>query len=161
MPAGFGLLERFPGGRAQGEQRVPVAVQLRRLHLGVGAEVHRFGVFAAQRPVGFVGGVRHDRREQGDQELGDLAQRALGRAPARRIRAVAVEPVLDRVEVDRREVVVAEIENQQVGGAVLVAEIRFAHLFPQLGRPAEDPGVERGRRIMRGGSRFRRGRKGC
>ena len=78
------------------------------------------GLRVAAQAVGqmlprFLGGERQDRREQHARRAEDFEQRGLRAAPARRVRRRRVQPVLERVAVERGQVFLVEALDREVG----------------------------------------------
>src|SRR5262250_2644151 len=110
---GPGGLERLGDLAPHFEQPVPVALErvvepfARRVREAL--EVHALAVRAGRVTPRLLGGEREDRRHQPHQPAEHVEADRLGRAPPRVVRQRGVEPVLDDVEIERRQVDRAEV----------------------------------------------------
>src|SRR5262245_46002048 len=83
-----------------------------------------------------LGGEREDRRHEPRQRAEDVEAHRLGRTPPRVVEQRGVEPVLDDVEIERREVHRAEVVHGVEDRVELVLVVGAPHAADQAGQPA-------------------------
>ena len=146
---------------AQGDEGVPLR------HLFVGEGVVGEGlVHAVEQDVARVvpGAVRHglpdlvagegeDRGEHLGHGVEDQEQGGLGAAALQAVALLAVEAVLDDVEVEARKLHHAEVVDRVGDGVELIVVVGLRDLLDQLVELGDGPAVE--------GQHVRRGRPGC
>ena len=96
-----------------------------------------------------VGGERQHRRDRGGEHVGEAPQHGLRRAPSRVVGVRAVQPVLEEVEVDRRQVDVAEVVDGVVDDVELVVAVGPFDSARQLPAPAQEERIDRWQAIRR------------
>ena len=87
-------------------------------------------------------GERQHRREPGDEPVEERVEHRPGRPPARAGRRVAVERVLADVEVERRQVDGAELEELLEHALEVVGGVAGAHRRVELGEAVQHPALE-------------------
>src|SRR3546814_2721118 len=88
----------------------------------------------ASRPPGFLRREAEDRRQPGGEAGEQLVEHRSARAPAQRVRPVAVEHVLAHIEVEGREVDGADGVDRLVEGVEVEVFYVLAHLAVELDR---------------------------
>ena len=97
-----------------------------------------------QRAPGLVGGVRQDRREQLAEHRDGVVHDLLRAATPCGITRIAVQAILGRGAVDRRERLVAEVEDRHVRRAEVIRRVGRADGRLQGGQLRQRPPVDRG-----------------
>src|SRR3546814_4233977 len=95
----------------------------------------------AARPPGFLRREAEDRRQPGGEAGEQLVEHRSARAPAQRVRPVAVEHVLAHIEVEGREVDGAEGVDRLVEGVEVEVFYVLAHLAVELGQAMQHPAL--------------------
>ena len=96
-----------------------------------------------------LGRERQDRRHQADERIQDAVAGRLGRAALRRVRRRGVEPVLQDVEIERREVHRAEVVEALEREVELVGLVRLPHPLDRPVEPQHRPAVQARERGVR------------
>src|SRR5215467_9326318 len=142
---GPGGLQRLGDLPPHLEQPVPVALErvveplARRVREAF--EVHALASHAGHVAPRLLRGEREDRRHEPRQPAEDVEADGLGSAPPRVVGQRGVEPVLDDVEVERREVDRAEVVDGVEDRVELVVVVGAPDAADQPRQPIEDPAV--------------------
>ena len=120
------------------QSRLRVSSSHAQRHLGESLQVHALRAGAGQVSPRLLGGERQQRRHQPGQRGEDLVAHRLGGAPPRVGRGRGVEPVLDDVEVERRQIHRAEVVDGVERRVELVFLVGPRDAIDQPGQPVED-----------------------
>ena len=96
-----------------------------------------------------LGRERQDRRHQANERVQDAVAGRLGRPALRRVRRRGVEPVLQDVEIERREVHRAEVVEALEREVELVRLVRLPHPLDRPVEPQHRPAVQARERGVR------------
>ena len=104
--------------------------------------MHALAVDAGHVAPRLLGGERQDGRHESREDAEHVEADGLGRAPPRVVGVRGVEPVLDDVEIERREVDRAEVVHPVEDRVELVFVVGAPHAADQARQPIEDPAVD-------------------
>src|SRR2546425_6128191 len=139
-------LERLRAPAPPLEQPIPAPLQRvveplpRRLREAL--EVHALAVGTGKVAPRLFAGEREDRRQEPRQRAQDVVADGLRRAPPRIVGQRGVEPVLDDVEIEGRQVHRAEVVHAVEDGVELVLVVGPPDAADQARQAIEDPAVD-------------------
>ena len=126
-----------------------------RRHIGEQFEMDAaFGVVAITREPRLLRGEAQDRREPAHQAIEGAVEHGARGATARVVEAVAIEPVLSDVEIERAEIDGTEIMQRGKHRVEIVVGERLPHGLVELGEAVQHPALEL--RHFRGADRLGR-----
>src|SRR5438132_3973655 len=105
-------------------------------------EVHALAVGAGKVAPRLFAGEREDRRQEPRQRAEDVVADGLRRAPPRVVGQRGVEPVLDDVEIEGRQVHRAEVVHAVEDGVELVLVVGPPDAADQARQAIEDPAID-------------------